>query len=60
MPKIENYVSERELRLRKIALDILAKCESEKLSIYDYKRMAAILDELVMSHSVVSSGKSEQ
>ena len=43
----------------KIALDILRKCESENLSIADYRDVMAIVDNLVMQQShVQSSGAS--
>lgn len=46
--------SEREEKLQKIALDILQKCEDEKLSVSDYRYMIKILDGLVESQSVIS------
>lgn len=46
-------------RKYKIALDILRKCESENLSIADYRDVMAIVDNLVMQQShVQSSGAS--
>ena len=60
MVKVHGTEAAKIERKYKIALDILRKCESENLSIADYRDVMAILDNLVMQQShVQSSGLTE-
>lgn len=55
MVKVHGTEAAKIERKYKIALDILRKCESENLSIADYRDIMAILDNLVMQQSHVQS-----
>lgn len=45
---------ECEARLKKIALNILAECKSENLTVDDYYRMTAIAERLMKQRTTVN------
>lgn len=45
-------VKERDERLKKIALDLFERCESEELTVWEYKKVLEYMD-AALNHRVV-------